>query len=66
MVVRLSTLRTGRPLTPSNISGTHFCYRLVNPRVIMRLEELGKLKKCNYLIEIRTRYLPVCSIEPQL
>jgi hypothetical protein len=24
-VVRLSALRTGRPYSPENISGTHFC-----------------------------------------
>jgi hypothetical protein len=36
------------------------------PRAIMRLEWLGKLKKSNDLIVTRTRELPACSIVPQL
>jgi hypothetical protein len=35
---------------------------LVDPRVIVRLEGLGKLKKSNDLIGIRTRDLPACNI----
>jgi hypothetical protein len=31
----------------------------------MRLEGLGKLKKSNDLIGIRTRDLPACSVVPQ-
>jgi hypothetical protein len=45
MAVRLSALRAGRPFPPRKISGTHFCYRLVDPRAIVRLERLDKLKK---------------------
>jgi hypothetical protein len=55
MTVRFSALRTGPAVLPRNIisvSGTHFCYRLTKPQL-------------NYLIEIRTRYLPACSIVPQ-
>jgi hypothetical protein len=37
----------------------------VNPRAMVRLEELGKLKNCKDLVWIRTRELPVCSVEPQ-
>jgi hypothetical protein len=37
----------------------------VDPRAIVRLEGLGKLKKSNYLIRIRTRHLPACSVVPQ-
>jgi hypothetical protein len=33
----------------------------VDPRAIVRLEELGKLKKCNDLIGNGTRDLPACS-----
>ena len=32
MVVTLSALRTVRFLTPGNIPGTHFCYRLSRPK----------------------------------
>jgi hypothetical protein len=35
------------------------------PQGLVRLEELGKLKKCNYLIGFRTYDLPACSIVPQ-
>jgi hypothetical protein len=37
----------------------------VDPRVIVRLEGLGQLKKYNDLIGNRTRDLPTCSIVPQ-
>jgi hypothetical protein len=33
----------------------------VNPRAMVRLEDLGKLKKFNYLIGTRTGGLPACS-----
>jgi hypothetical protein len=32
VAVRLPALRTGRPLPPRNIPGTHFCYRLSRPQ----------------------------------
>jgi hypothetical protein len=64
MAVRLSALRAGRAL-PAEISyGTHFCWRMSKPRAMVRLEGLGKLKKCNDLIENRTRGLPTYSIVP--
>ena len=31
-MVRLSALRTGRPLPPRNVPGTHFCWRLSRPQ----------------------------------
>jgi len=31
-VARLSALRTGRPQTPGDIPGTHFCQRLSRPQ----------------------------------
>jgi hypothetical protein len=37
----------------------------VDPRAILWLEGLGKLKKKIHLIGARTRDLPVCSIVPQ-
>jgi hypothetical protein len=37
----------------------------VNPRVIVRLEGLGKWKEFNGLIRTLTRDLPACSIAPQ-
>jgi hypothetical protein len=43
-------------------SGTHFCYRLSKPQVLVRPEGLGNSK--NHLIGYRTRDLPVCSIVP--
>jgi hypothetical protein len=45
MAVRLPALRPGSPLPFMNITGTHFCQRLSDPRTIVRLEGLGKLKK---------------------
>jgi hypothetical protein len=50
MVVRLSAQRTGRPLLPRNIivsfnvSGTHFCYSLSEPKGLVRPEGLNKFK----------------------
>jgi hypothetical protein len=44
MAVELSVLRAGRILLHSTIPGIHFCYMLVNPRTVVRLEGLGKLK----------------------
>jgi hypothetical protein len=46
MTVRLSALRAGRPLSPRKIPGIFISVRgCVDPRAIVRLEELGKLKK---------------------
>jgi hypothetical protein len=60
--VRMSALRAGRPLHPRKIPGTHFCW--VDPRAMVRLERLGKLKKCTSS-GTRTGDLPACSIMPQ-
>jgi hypothetical protein len=35
-----------------------------NPRAVLRLEGLGKLKQFNDLIEIPTRILPACRLPP--
>jgi hypothetical protein len=63
--VRLSALRSGGALPSERSSGAHFCYRVSKPQGIVRLE-LGKLKKCNDFIGIRTCGLPACSTAPQL
>jgi hypothetical protein len=44
MAVRLSALRAGRPLTSTKIPGTHSVRGWVDPRAIVRLEDLGQLK----------------------
>jgi hypothetical protein len=55
---------THRPLfTPKKIPGTHFCC-WVDPRAIVRLEGLGKLKKSTSS-GTRTGDLPACSLVPE-
>jgi hypothetical protein len=49
MAVRLSAIRVGRHLPPRKIPGTHFFGGLVDPRAIVLLEGLGKLKESTYL-----------------
>jgi hypothetical protein len=48
-----SALRAGCTLHARKIPGTHFCYRLSQPQVIVRLEGLGQLKKSKDLIGTR-------------
>jgi hypothetical protein len=64
MAVRLSALRAGLPLPPGRFLVLISARGRVDPRAIVRLEGLGKLKKI-HLIEPRTRDLPACSIVPQ-
>jgi hypothetical protein len=49
MAVRLSALCASHPLHPRKIHCTHFCHRLSQPRAIVQLEGLGKLKKSTSL-----------------
>jgi hypothetical protein len=59
--VRLSVLRAGRPL-PQRRPLVFIPVRgRVDPKVIVRLEGLGQLKKSNVLIGNRIRDLPACS-----
>jgi hypothetical protein len=65
MGVWLSALRIGRPLPPGRFLVLISVRDCVDPRTIVRLEGLGKLKKYNDLIENRTHDLPVCSTVPE-
>jgi hypothetical protein len=67
MAVRLSGLRAGRALSPPPPGIFLVLISVwggVDPRAIVRLEELGQLKKSTSS-GFETRDLPVCSIVPQ-
>jgi hypothetical protein len=63
MAVR-STLRTGRPLPPRKIPGTHFCLRLRRPQGHDASGRIRSIEESND-VGNRTRDLPACSIVPQ-
>jgi hypothetical protein len=65
MAVRLSALLPGPALPPERSSGTHLYQELSKPQGIVQLEGLGKSRKIKYLIGLRYRDLPACSIAPQ-
>jgi hypothetical protein len=65
MAVSLSALPAGRPLPPGRFLVLISIRGWVEPRAIVRLEGLGKLKKKIHLIGTRTRDLPACTIVPQ-
>jgi hypothetical protein len=60
MAVRFSALRAGRLLPPGRFLVLISVRGWVDPRTMVQLEGLGKLKKI-HLISIRTRDLPFCS-----
>jgi hypothetical protein len=64
MAVRLSALRADLPLPPGRFLVLISVRGWVDPRNIVRLEGLGKLKKSNDLIGNRTGVFPACSIAP--
>jgi hypothetical protein len=63
MVVRLSTLRTGRPLHPRKIPGAHFCERLSRPQGHNAAGRIRPIEKSSDHIGNWTHDLPACSIE---
>jgi hypothetical protein len=67
MAVRLSALRAGHPLPPGRFLVLFSVRGWVDPRAIVRLEGVGKLKKkkSNDLTGNRTRNLPACRIVAQ-
>jgi hypothetical protein len=65
MAVRLSALSASWPLPPRRFLVLISVRGWVDPRAIVLLEGLGKLKKSSNFIGNRTCDLPVCNIEPQ-
>ena len=53
------------PLTPRNIPGTHFCWRLSRPQGCSAAGRIMWMKKSNDTIGNRTRDLPARSAVPQ-
>jgi hypothetical protein len=64
MVARLSALRADCPLTSGRFLVLISLTDGVDPRAIVQLEELGKLKKI-HLIETQTHDFSACSTVPQ-
>jgi hypothetical protein len=60
-----SVSRAGRSLPPRRFLALIFVIGWVDPRVLLRLERLGQLKKSSDHIEKQTRDFPACSIVPQ-
>jgi hypothetical protein len=65
MAMRLSTIGVGRSLALGRFLVLTSVRGRVDPRVIVRLEGLGKLKISNDFIGNRTRDLPAGSIVPE-
>jgi hypothetical protein len=53
------------PLSPGNIPGTHFCWRLSRPQGHSAAGRIMSMEKSSDTIGNRTRDLPVCSAVPQ-
>jgi hypothetical protein len=65
MAVKLSASRAHRPLPPGIFLELISVRACVDPRAILRMKRLGKLKKFNDLIRNRTRDLLDCYRVPQ-
>ena len=65
-VVGLLTLHTGWLYPPWNIPGTHFCYRLSQPKGHSAAGRIVSMKNSNDTLGNRTHDLPACSAVPQL
>jgi hypothetical protein len=66
MAVRLSALRSFRPLLPRKTPGTHFSQRFSRPQGRSAVGRIRKIEKCNNLIGNGTRDLSACCIVSQL
>jgi len=64
-VVRLSALRTSRLHPPGNITGTHFCWRLIRPQGHRAVGRIISMKNSNDIIGNRRLDLPACSSVPK-
>ena len=53
------------PLSPENIPGTHFCYRLSQPQGHSETGRIMSMKNSNDTIGNGTRHLPVCTVVSQ-
>jgi hypothetical protein len=53
------------PLTPGNIHGTHFCWRVKRPCGHSSAERVMSMKNSNDTTRSQTRDLPACSAVPQ-
>jgi hypothetical protein len=61
----VSALRSGRALRPENLPVLIPVRVSANPRAVMGLEVLSKLKTFNDLIGTRARDLPACNVASQ-
>jgi hypothetical protein len=65
MAVRLSDLRTGRPLPLKKIPDTHFCSKMSRSQGHSAAGRIWSIEKSNDLFGNRTRDTPARSVVPQ-